>query len=731
MGDSRQSAVIRHKTGETIVEFLDHLDNLDVKLWVEGDRLRYRTPQGTMTPALRAQLAARKQEILGLLCQASLDSSAPESIQPVARDKDLPLSFAQQRLWFLDQLEGPSATYNMPAALRLSGPLDVGALEQAFNEIVRRHEILRTTFTTVNGEPVQVIAPTLKLSLPLIDLQDLPKDEQAVQVKRLALEQAQRPFDLATGPLIRTTILKLADATKHATRIPFRFAPGTRDTKHILLLTMHHIISDGWSIGVLLQELSVLYGTFSAHRPDLGRRPSPLPALPIQYADFAVWQRERLSGELLAKQLDYWQRQLTGAPTLLELPTDHPRPAVQTFKGRTWQFEIGPDLTRQLHALSQQARASLFMTLLAAFTALLSRYSGQDDIVVGSPIDDRNRQETENLLGLFVNTLALRTDLSGNPTFRELLERVRQTTLDAYEHRDIPFEKLVEELQVKRAASHTPLAQAAFALENIGLSFIKFSDLAIRPLEIDTGTAKTDLTMYVQDDAERLKGTLEYSSDLFEAATIVRMAEDFQSLLEAIVAAPAQRLADLWLSSGIRARPLTTSQIEESTDIYKRSNLTKNQFLIWLGHKLQPDVPIYNMANVFTISGEFYPQHLQRALQTLINSSDVLRTVIQEVDGLPYQRVLTNFSYTLDYLDFSQVSDQEFQTWLHERIQTPFDLETCLFDSALIKMGEEKHVWFFSQHHIILDGWSRYMVILPRMSEFYEQSLRGELKERV
>ncbi|MFB3092706.1 MAG: condensation domain-containing protein, partial [Dehalococcoidia bacterium] len=361
---------------------------------------------------------------------------------PASRDGDLPLSFAQQRLWFLEQWEPNSSIYNVPVALRLTGPLNVAALEQSLNEISRRHEALRTTFSVVDGQPAQVIAPKLNLTLPVLDLRELTEIERDAEVQRLVVEEAQAPFDLAQGPLLRASLLRLGQE------------------EHVLMLTMHHVVSDGWSLNVLFRETTTLYQAFSTGEP------SPLPEIPIQYADFALWQRQWLQGEELESQLAYWKEQLDGIPPVLELPTDRPRPAVETFRGAQ-QFLLLPDaLTRSLKALSQREEVTLFMTLLAAFQTLLHRYTGQDDILVGFPIANRNRAEIEGLIGFFVNTLVLRTDLSGEPTFRELLGRVREVALDAYTHQDLPFEKLVAELHPERDISRNPLFQVIFQLFN-------------------------------------------------------------------------------------------------------------------------------------------------------------------------------------------------------------------------------------------------------------------------
>ena len=444
-------------------------------------------------------------------------------IRPVARDKALPLSFAQQRLWFIDQLVPGNPFYNLPAAVRLEGPLDIEALERSFNEILRRHEVLRTRFIDVGGEPFQEISPDMRLAITVIDLTQLPATETEHETVQLASREASLPFDLKRGPLVRATLLRL------------------NEKEHVLLLTMHHIVSDGWSLGVLVKEVAALYESFSTGKP-----PS-LPALPIQYADFACWQRKLFQGDILDAQLRYWKQQLSGSLPLLELPTDRPRPATQSFRGSLQSFLLARGLTDSLKALSQQESVTLFMTLLAAFKVLLHRYTGQTDILVGSGIANRNRVEIEPLIGFFVNTMVLRTDLSGNPTVRELLRRVRDVSLGAYAHQDLPFEQLVEEIQPVRSLSHAPLFQVSFLLQNTPLPPLEISGAKATHLDIDTGTTKYDLTLSLTETAEGLKGSLEYSVDLFDDATIDRLIRHFNTVLESFVADPGQRIAGIRL----------------------------------------------------------------------------------------------------------------------------------------------------------------------------------------
>jgi len=432
-----------------------------------------------------------------------------------------PTSFAQQRLWFLHQLEPNSPVYNLPYGLRIGGNLKLEALQQAFEAIVNRHEILRTTFTTVDGNPMQIIAKSRAVVIPVVNLSEWSEVDRAAQVQRLITKEAEYPFDLAHGSLLRVTLIQLGDK------------------EYLLLLTLHHIIFDGWSIGVFIGELTALYKAFSTGTA------SPLPELPIQYADYAIWQREWLQGMALKTRLDYWKQQLAGSLPVLELPTDRPRLAVQNFQGATESFSMSSDLSQALKQISQQAGITLFMTLLAAFKTLLYRYTGEGDIIVGSPTANRNRPEIEGLIGFFVNTLVLRTYLGDNPSFRQLLLRVQEVTSGAFDHQDLPFEKLVEEMQPERSLSHTPLFQVMFVLQNAPMPPLELPELILNPVIVDSKTAKVDLSLSMTDTPQGLIGNLEYNTDLFEAATIKRMVGHFQTLLESIVVNPDQRLSDL------------------------------------------------------------------------------------------------------------------------------------------------------------------------------------------
>ncbi|MBE9185474.1 amino acid adenylation domain-containing protein [Microcoleus sp. LEGE 07076] len=466
-----------------------------------------------------------------------------------------PASFAQQRLWFLDQFAPENPFYNVVTALRLTGSLNLTALEQTFNEIVRRHETLRTTFAAVSGQPMQIISLNSQITFQILELEHLPPEQRQTEAQKITATESLRPFNLSTGPLMRVTILQVTN------------------TEHILLLNMHHIASDDWSIGVLIRELEAIYTAL------INQQPSPLPELSLQYADFAEWQREWLQGEVLETQLAYWRQQLHGI-SVLNLPTDRPAPARQNYRGKTQYLELPKQLKDALLELSQRAGATLFMTLLAAFQILLYRYSQQADIVVGSPIANRNRSEIEALIGFFVNTLVLRTDCSGNPTFRDFLNRVREVTLGAYAHQDLPFEQLVEELHPERSPKRHPLFQVVFGLQNAPVYELELPELKLSSFHLETQTTRFDLELHLWEAADKfrsrygeewehssgLRGVAVYNTDLFDQVTVARMLRHFKTLLESIVANPEQAIANLPLLSENEVNQLLIEWNETGTD---------------------------------------------------------------------------------------------------------------------------------------------------------------------
>jgi hypothetical protein len=494
-----------------------------------------------------AALSPEQRAYLELRLAERRMRSAPSRIAARPRGGDsAPLSFAQQRLWFLDQLEPGNAAYNIPDAVRLSGPLAIAALEHSLSEIVRRHESLRTVFKLEGEQPRQVIETYTPRSLLFVDLSGLTGDKRDAEVLRLAGLEARRSFNLSRGPLLRATLLRLSPL------------------EHVLFLTMHHIVSDAWSLGIFVRELASLYDAYSAGRP------SRLAELPIQYADFAQWQHEHLRGETLEAMLNYWKQQLGGVLPVLQLPTDRPRPQVQTFRGSRQSLVLPLALGEALTRLSRREGCTLFMLMLAAFGVLLHRYTGQSDIVIGTNIANRNRAEVEDLIGFFVNMLALRTNYSGDQSFRDLLRRVRDTTLNAYAHQDMPFDKLVDELRPERTLTHPPLFQIVFSLQNAPTMEVRRPNLTLEPVLVDQGTAKFDLVLNMWETERGLKGSLEFNLDLFEPATITRMLRHFERLLDDIAARPDARLDELeMLSKDERSLLGTTTQVDELGESFR------------------------------------------------------------------------------------------------------------------------------------------------------------------
>jgi non-ribosomal peptide synthetase component F/thioesterase domain-containing protein len=507
---------------------LSELRQRQVSLWLEGDRLRYRAAKDAMTPALLAQMKTHKAAIITFLQQATALASAQlPPIVALDRSQDLPLSFAQQRFWSLHQFEPNSAANNMPVVVRCTGTLDVAALERSLQEVVRRHEVLRATFPVTAGKPTQTIVAIPVIPLPMIDLAALPADQREAEAYRLATEEAHRGFDFAQGPILRALLLRLSQQ------------------QHLLLWNMPCMVCDGASSDVFYQDLTAIYGAFSAGQP------SPLAELPIQYADFAHWQRQWLQGEVLETQLNYWKQKLAGKLSSIHLPYDRPRPlTVQTARGDRGAQMLPKSLNDALTALSQKLGVTLFMTLLAVFEILLYRYSQQADMLISFASAGRGQVETERLLGFFSNTLILRTNFTGNPTFREVLDRVRQASLEAYTHQDLPFEKLLEELQPEQ--SLLPLFQVKFALnppwsKGRGMAAVELPDLTFKSLfgYIYHGSTKYDLTLVMREQDEGLGMVFDYNAELFDASTIARMLGHFKTLLEGIVANPDQLIAEL------------------------------------------------------------------------------------------------------------------------------------------------------------------------------------------
>jgi acyl carrier protein len=469
-----------------------------------------------------------------------------EPLLRVARDENLRLSYAQYRLWFYDQLEPNKSFYNCPLVIQLTGQLDVDALQRTLCEIVRRHEVLRTTFTKVDDLPVQIVAPPLTFELEVEELSGLAQEEQMTEVWRRSAAEAARPFDLSVGPLVRVRLLRLSE------------------TEHVMLLTMHHIIIDAWSTGILIEEVGAIY---SAYRAGV---PSPLAELPVQYADYAAWQHRWLASEAARQQLMYWKRQLGGELPVLNLPTDRPRPVLPTYHGDAYSTTLSPNLLAGLKELSRRQGATLFMTLLASFQTLLFRYTRQEDIIVGTPIANRNRVETEKLIGFFINQLAVRTDLAGNPPFDELLRRVREVTLEAYARQDMPIERIVEELQPERNSSYQPLFNVSFNLINTPKKTLELPGVVLNAMPVSHNAARFDLTLLAEEADGTLRLTWEYKTDIFDAERIKRMHEHYEALLVSIVAEPHARLTTLGMTTEDEKQQLIVEQQKLETVVFKK-----------------------------------------------------------------------------------------------------------------------------------------------------------------
>jgi amino acid adenylation domain-containing protein len=523
------------------LQLLEEIQKLGVKLWLEDGRLRFSAPKGVITPELRQQLSERKSEITNILFESSVEDGALPRLEAVSRSDFLPLSYSQEALWFIDQANPGDHVYNMFDAVRLRGALRVDALERAIRELVKRHEALRTNFASHKGQPSQSIMPAGAFSLTRVDLRNIPEGEREVELSRLARMEVQRPFELTRGMLFRASLFQLGD--EH----------------HLLLLTVHHAISDGWSLAIIRRELSVLYSCFCEGKP------SPLEDLSIQYADFAIWQRKCLESEGFKGHMAYWKQRLQDIPVALELPTDYPRPPIQTFCGASQSFGIDPDLCEALGEIGKKHRCSLFMMLLAVFKILLYRYSDQEDIVVGVPVSGRNRLETEGICGFFVNMLALRTDLSGDPAFAELLDRLREGFMDAFSHQDVPFEKLVAELQPKRDKSRNPIFQVSFSFDP-PLPEFKLSGLEAGAYDVEYGASHFDLIFFLEESKNGIRGKVEYNTDLFGSATIDRLVGHYLRLMQGIVENPKERISKLPLLGGAEERTIVSAWNETATD---------------------------------------------------------------------------------------------------------------------------------------------------------------------
>ncbi len=540
---------IMTKNDLNTIELLSCLSELGVALRAEGDRLHINAPKGVLDASLREVLSQRKLEIIRFLRTAASENNHETlPLHKAPREGSICTSFSQERLWFLSQLEPESIAYNITVGVKLPRQLQIDIFKKSLNEIFRRHEVLRTTFGEEEGRPVQIVSPAAPFDVQLENLQDVPQAQIPERVQQIATHQTLRPFNLTKDQLFRATLIQL----------------GKEES--FLIITMHHIITDRWSLGILAREIRSLYRAYSEDSP------SPLPELPIQYADFAYSQRKWLEGDVLESQLNYWKQKLAGVQ-LLQLPADRTRPAIQTYRGGKKGLRLSKDLTEELNQLSQSHGVTLFMTLLAAFKVLLCRYTGQTDFAVGSPIANRNRTEVEGLIGFFVNTLVLRTDLSGNPHFLDLLANVKETVLGALSNQDTPFEKLVEAINPKRDMSNSPLFQVMFTFQNVPGTSVDLLGWSF----FDTGTSMFDLTLYMWEEEKGLAGEIEYNVDLFDTVTIDLMTEHFETVLKGIVTNPEKRLSELPILTDSEKHRLLIEWNNTNTD-YPKEKCFKQLF---------------------------------------------------------------------------------------------------------------------------------------------------------
>jgi len=662
-------------------------------------------PEGK-PPERWSKLSDEQKAILEQRLRAA-QQDLPRTIPTGPRYKDIlyPLSFSQESLWFIRQLQPTLTIHNRPWALRLRGCLDRTIVERCINEIVRRHEVLRSTFSSIDGKPFQKIQPHKSLELPIADLSNLSQEEKEAQAIRLCRERTKIPFDLEQDPMLRPILIQMDQED------------------HILLLTTHHIAFDGWSEQIFLQEFSSLYKAFSL------RKPSPLPERPIQYPDYAQWEREFLQGERLSHLEAFWRSGLKGASSHLSLVSEDSFHEKRMFRGETLHLSISDDLTHRLHELGRKQGCTLFMTLLAAYKITLSIQAKETDILVGTIVAGRKHTDLENAIGLFTNTLVMRTQLAGDPTIIEVMKRVRETTLRAYDHQDLPFERLIEILNPPRRAGYTPLIQAAIQLRNFPEARVDIPGLSIDEFPFDYRYGTVNLSLEIVEHTLGLACMLHYDASLIDEQTAKQFFGEFHQILNWIVDHPSFRLSHL-TKRLIDSSTISPSHRTEQPKPTPGLDLTGTQALVWAGQKLRPHEPLYNLAYLAVIHTKIDPDHFNSALQALINGSDALRTVIIEQDGFPLQLVRDSWDFQCPTLDLSDEENplKTMQDWAIATASRPFDTQESLFDTALIKLSENQWGWLIRIHHIISDNYS-VEIIFQRMQMYYEASLNGNINE--
>ena len=664
----------------SLIELLSNLRSLGVILTLDGDRLICNAPKGAVTAQIRQKLADRKQEILAFLREASSAGSAVEGNSVLS---DLPLSRSQRRLWFLAQMYPDNPVYNIVVALRLTGKLNRPALERSLHALAERHECLRTSFYQQNGIPLARVLDGAAWKSSFVDLSSDIEEVAESEAGRMARIEARKPFDLGGESLFRSILFRISEQ------------------RHLLLLVVHHIVADGWSLGIIAKELAALYAALAADRqPDL-------PPITFQYRDYVRWEQDE--GEKAAdRQMPFWLERLGGSLPILNLPANRRRPAMQTFNGRRIAVPIERPLAEQVRELCRQVGATPFMLLLAAFKALLSRYTGAEDILVGSATSNRQRQEVAPLVGFFVNNLVLRTELRGNPAFYDLLTRVKESALSAYGHQDVPFDLLVEKLQPQRSLSLSPLVQVLFTLQNVPMTELLLPGLKVESQQVDPGIARADLSVEIWPDGEGYNCDFEYNTDIFDEGAIRAAQSDYLAFLRHVVADPSLTIGEVPISNVERWRiPAEDKETSNPTEHL----LSRSQRRLWFLNQLDPGNPVYNIVIALAVDGPLKQEAFEESLRALVDRHEALRTRFLQKEGVPYAVIEDTRDWHADFVDYSllppSVQEEQVLGFIQQAAREPFLLERGpLFRATLLKRSSDQHVVVLVMHHIISDGWS-------------------------
>ena len=691
----------------TVFELMSKLGAAGIKLWLEEEQLKFKAPKGALSKELKDELVAKKSDVIDFLKATRVGGDNTEATIPVAdRRKPQLLSFSQRRMWFIDQLMPANSTFHIPAALFLNGRLDQQALTAAFEQLIERHESLRTVFKTKGEEPIQVIQPAAGFSLPLLDLTDLPETERQNKARELAEKEIQQPFNLTTGPLIRGRLLKLDD------------------NRHGLIVVMHHIISDGWSMEVFVKEIAALYGAARMGEPN------PLQPLAIQYTDYAQWQRGWLSDDLLDTQLGYWKKQLVNAPEELVLPFDRPRPAVKTNHGSNLQVDIQGEVLNSLRQLARELDVTLYVLLLAVYKVVLAKWSGQQDLCVGMPVAGRNQSQVESLIGFFVNTLVIRSQQHSNPSIKDFVAQIREQVLGAQAHQDVPLETIVEALNVPRNLAFSPLYQVAFSYSS-GKELKKhqvIGGLEIEPMPVDLVVARQDITMMLLDNGDSLSGVIEYNTDLFDRATIETFYRHFNRVMAAFVADINQPVNHIELEAGDALKAL----LKAPSDIDAVMPLTPLQRDFVLDSIHDPDTARNTVGYVtelpFAVEQNRWHQAVNQVAQNRPNQRIVfLESMAPWLEPI-YQGVCHELTPDFEFIDLVNTEvdvndDSAIYTWARQLVLRPFNvLGGKLLKHWLVKVSEERYLGIASCHHAITDGSSEFIRVKDVLAAYFGKS---------